>query len=660
MCNLPPKFHSVCRLCLSFCGDNCSDVKLPIFDRDKEKSRLSDMIMSYLSIMVYPGDLLPQVVCGSCAHKLDEFHTFRELSHKSERLLEQFLQYANSLAGPKEEVLSVTAAKLDEIIKPLNENEYEQDNKIKYDEIGSPDSTEEMKNSESRQAAVALLSIKHNDPTKYVVKPEDEPHIMFKSVPSIAPPERAREVMHCSAVLDIISKAVAVAQRENEESQKFPPNYTSVIDRTHALSTNDVKYSHEYTPEDQYLYNASQNAASPRSNHDHDNKEMDLSLYNSVKNEPSEQNDHNVDREHSNSFYQGVLAHNNTSNYPDEYKQSVYARSSSKKTSKDNSSVYEECSQSSSGSDPDRLQMDISQMSQDDPEETQSARSTQSSPPPPENEADKESLWQALHRQNGRGGEATQLLKRLINSKHLGMTVSPLRAAPSPLPAQPPNGAVSPNGEWQLSNRGGGAGTARRKQSFPARAQPAAPQDAPNAQQWPQPQVDNQDTSEAPIGTGGNGRAAPRVELSCNNCGTHTTTIWRRDARGEMVCNACGLYYKLHGVPRPTAMRRDTIHTRRRRPRHDPKHARKSRRSGGSGGGAGTEAAEAAPAAGGAEPGAEEAVLAALRRQLQPHLLAALHAHTHHQRPQVGLNAPEYDEAPLNLVASHVAAEETH
>lgn len=27
---------------------------------------------------------------------------------------------------------------------------------------------------------------------------------------------------------------------------------------------------------------------------------------------------------------------------------------------------------------------------------------------------------------------------------------------------------------------------------------------------------------------------------------------------------------------------------------------------------------------------------------------------------QVGLNAPEYDEAPLNLVASHVAAEETH
>ncbi|KAL4709970.1 hypothetical protein ACJJTC_003933 [Scirpophaga incertulas] len=696
MCNLPPKFHSVCRLCLSFCGDNCSDVKLPIFDRDKEKSRLSDMIMTYLSIMVYPGDELPQVVCGNCAHKLDEFHTFRELSHKSERLLEQFLHYANSVTGSKEDILNVTAAKLEEIIKPLNTNNYEHDNRGKYEEIGSPDSTEEMKNSESRQAAVALLSIKHNDPTKYTVKREDEPHILFKSVPGLPPPERAREVMHCNAVIDIITKAVAVAQRENEESQKFSPNYPSGIDKTHSLNSNDVKYSHDFQ-EEQYsnTYNVPQNTTSPGSD-EHDNKEMDLSLYSSAKTEIGEHNE-NSERD-TNSFFQSILSQNKSTNYAEDYTTASFGRSSSKqKTGKDNSSVYEDCSQSSSGSDPDRLQMDISQMSQDDPEETQSARSTQSSPQPPlENENDKESLWQALHRQNGRGGEATQLLKRLINSKHLGMTVSPLRATTSPL-QQPSNGAVSPNGEWQNSGRGvNAAGTARRKQSFPARAQPAVPADSPSTP-WAQQPSDNQECVEGQAGmmgarsggNGGNGTAAGtgaaaaaaaggRVELSCSNCGTRTTTIWRRDARGEMVCNACGLYYKLHGVPRPTAMRRDTIHTRRRRPRHDAKHSRSKRRSGGAcTDNAAVEVlpvqgvAAPVPAGAGAGAGAEagaaadDGMLAALRRQLQPHLLAALHAHTARaprtHRPQVtDTHTLDYDEAPLNLVASHVAAEETH
>ena len=36
--------------------------------------------------------------------------------------------------------------------------------------------------------------------------------------------------------------------------------------------------------------------------------------------------------------------------------------------------------------------------------------------------------------------------------------------------------------------------------------------------------------------------------MICANCGTNTTTLWRRNAQGEPVCNACGLYFKLHGV----------------------------------------------------------------------------------------------------------------
>ena len=35
---------------------------------------------------------------------------------------------------------------------------------------------------------------------------------------------------------------------------------------------------------------------------------------------------------------------------------------------------------------------------------------------------------------------------------------------------------------------------------------------------------------------------------NCANCGTSVTTMWRRNAEGDPVCNACGLYFKLHKV----------------------------------------------------------------------------------------------------------------
>lgn len=47
--------------------------------------------------------------------------------------------------------------------------------------------------------------------------------------------------------------------------------------------------------------------------------------------------------------------------------------------------------------------------------------------------------------------------------------------------------------------------------------------------------------------------AARRAGTCCANCQTTTTTLWRRNANGDPVCNACGLYYKLHNVSRPPA-----------------------------------------------------------------------------------------------------------
>ncbi|KAF7296427.1 hypothetical protein HMN09_01113100 [Mycena chlorophos] len=60
---------------------------------------------------------------------------------------------------------------------------------------------------------------------------------------------------------------------------------------------------------------------------------------------------------------------------------------------------------------------------------------------------------------------------------------------------------------------------------------------------------------------------APKINaLSCGNCGTSTTPLWRRDDVGNNICNACGLYFKLHGTHRPTSMKKTVIKRRKRVP----------------------------------------------------------------------------------------------
>ena len=54
----------------------------------------------------------------------------------------------------------------------------------------------------------------------------------------------------------------------------------------------------------------------------------------------------------------------------------------------------------------------------------------------------------------------------------------------------------------------------------------------------------------------------PRI--TCTNCFTHVTPLWRRAPDGIPVCNACGLFMKLHGFARPLTLRRDAFKTRKR------------------------------------------------------------------------------------------------
>ncbi|XP_038106306.1 putative mediator of RNA polymerase II transcription subunit 26 isoform X3 [Culex quinquefasciatus] len=249
-------------------------------------------------------------------------------------------------------------------------------------------------------------------------------------------------------------------------------------------------------------------------------------------------------------------------------------------------------------------------------------------------------LWQALAHNtnlivNGAGNEATQLLRKMINARTLGLQFSPSiqltpgvslmkqaeanrtinqgrRKQSCPIRTTPVEGN-SPNTTMEalkLTNKsgvttvvtnssGGGSPINLDASSHPNQlnranilfrtktvvdsplptttiepnsgaASPQLLKNVPTPQQSQTPQQQQSPQNQ------NSQQNSQQKDMSCTNCGTTTTTIWRRNIRGEMVCNACGLYFKLHGVNRPHTMRRDTIHTRRRRPKGDKSTRRKS------------------------------------------------------------------------------------
>ncbi|KZC05730.1 GATA-binding factor A [Dufourea novaeangliae] len=530
MFDVPPKFYELCRLCLSSDG-----VKLSIFEEEGAQRNFADKILTCLSITVKDGDSLPPIICHRCVYKLDVLHNFREVSHKSDVILKQYLDYAKQLSSHDDQK-SFSTAKVAGL-SPLQS--FLQLNKTLFNE--EPNSPASINQNVIPQTQTHHLELRTNDmPEHDNIKCEPEDDTCSNS----SDPDR-----------------LEIEDRDEQDSEGEENGYDMTINKRMKVETS-YEESKPSTP-----------------NH---------SPVNRMDTPESNCSDTNIDQE-TTKLWQ-ALANNRS--------------------------------------------LEITRTNGD-------------------------------KLNNGFTGEATNLLRSLINNRQIGITpvdsdrVSPQirfyrdtqgttieRTVPdcsvlgnrTNVPCIENKSMGSPCSLFNANTRRDLQGTSmdsnpsspasigrketkgRRKQSYPSKA-PMSPdivnyKQEPNEEQaqdftaWSNKMnVKVEDQKQQFDQHSGN--MTKKVDMSCTNCGTMTTTIWRRNMKGEMVCNACGLYYKLHGVNRPVTMRRDTIHTRRRRPKGEKptRHRKKGDTS-------------LPPQS--EQMDAESAdMLAALRRQIQPHLMMA-------------------------------------
>jgi GATA-binding protein len=87
------------------------------------------------------------------------------------------------------------------------------------------------------------------------------------------------------------------------------------------------------------------------------------------------------------------------------------------------------------------------------------------------------------------------------------------------------------------------------------------PQSSPNS---PPESGFNSAAPSRPQSPGGTKQGEGGAPTTCTNCFTQTTPLWRRNPEGHPLCNACGLFLKLHGVVRPLSLKTDVIKKRNR------------------------------------------------------------------------------------------------
>ncbi|KAH8281599.1 hypothetical protein KR054_001759 [Drosophila jambulina] len=573
---------------------------------DDSSPHLTFQIFNCLSIKAMPHDGLPNLICTDCRAKLDSFEKFRIMANNSNNALKEFLNISKSLLLDPNELDD----KLDEILKASSEaiaakalTELSTFSKVKYDnsKVDSPgihqqhslDRKIEINNQESapqqQQQQHGLYPglfksitmkgdqfIAHN---KKIMPGSSSSHSSSSQSADIEKYENLQQQLETAAVLMDISKKIVISPPcSNPQSPCFSAAATvdtsiksSVIKSKRPLKQNEIedgveidlsvkKQKNDYSSNQR---NASAAVVPPQLHNFCQTPILDIQSH--LRNEE--------DFHQNYSITINQVGGGGGSSAAADYK--LKAPKASTNSLQD----------SGDSSDSHKLEMDITSSINDrkTPDSLSSDHAT---------DAATTQIWQALARwpaaksKEQNQNQATEILRSMMSQSFVFPAPSTVSFTKVP---EEPIALLKDLSEAQSSK----SKPCRRKQSFPTKTDcidvvnenvtdTYAPSDA-----TPEEKKDKRVGYLLlllvvyinlilsflfvfdPLKNINLFNAIPgaQKDMSCSNCGTLTTTIWRRSVRGEMVCNACGLYFKLHGVNRPHSMRRDTIHTRRRRPK---------------------------------------------------------------------------------------------